>query len=556
MSASVRVDTDTNADMSVGLRMRTRTRALMTMSWLEQDPIRDRRPGRIFATAFSILFVLCAAWAFCTPLGASPDEPSHLVKAAATARGEINGISGFLTQQMAQGPTEQPARFYRVPEAYEQLSACYVNMTEVCLKPIRPSDKTALAPTTAGHYNPIYYAAVGWPSLFVTGEHGMYLVRLMSALLNSLLLAGAFTLAARWRRPAFALAGLAVATTPMVIYLGGVVNPNSVEASAAILAWTAVLSLTMQPDRELVKARMISLGVSAAVLANARPLGFEWTAAILGIAFLAARPGAVRAIVRDRLTWLVGGIAAVPMLSGLLWTLTHGDNAKVPFVPDNAFLPAAHATLRYTQAYIDSMVGNFGWLDTPSPAVTDLFWIGAAVTLLVLACALGRLREKAAALAILLGTIFIPVLAQGIQAKHIGMVWQGRYLLAFAVGLPLVTGMTVAVRGTFVPDRAQRRITVTLTVMLGFANFTAFFHALRRYMVGLNGRVIPRPISWEPPGTWMLWLPVFAIALSGLVILAARLSVNEDLSGLKAGGRSRLMEQPSDHISEVESALS
>jgi hypothetical protein len=62
--------------------------------------------------------------------------------------------------------------------------------------------------------------------------------------------------------------------------------------------------------------------------------------------------------------------------------------------------------------------------------------------------------------------------------------------------------------------------------MLCFANFTAYFHTVRRYMVGLHGRML-RPISWEPPGTWMFWVPVYAIALAALVILVMRLSSGE-----------------------------
>lgn len=536
--------------------VRARTRALLTMSWLSRDPVRGPRPRRIFLTAFSVLFLLCTAWSFCTPLGAAPDEASHLVKAAATARGEINGTAGFITQMMVQGPTQQPARYYQVPDVYAQLSTCFVNSSAICIKPNEHPGTDALAATTAGHYNPIYYAAVGWPSLIVTGVPGMYLIRLTSAVLNSLLLAGAFTIAARWRRPAFAVAGLAAATTPMVIYLDGVVNPNGIEAASAVLAWTAALSLAMQPDRGLFRGRMLGLGVALAVLANARPLGFEWTAAILGVSALAARPGTVRAILRDRLTRLVGAAAAVPMLFGLYWTLTRGDNAKVPFVPGNAFLPAAHATLRYTQTYIDTMVGIFGWLDAPSPAVTDLFWLGSVIMLMVLACALGRLRERLATVAMLLGVVFIPVLAQGIQAKNIGMVWQGRYLLAFAVGLPLLAGMTTAVRETFVPDWARRRITATLMVVLCFADFTAFFHALRRYMAGLHDKAIPRPIIWEPPGTGLLWLPFYAIALAALAVLVTRLCVSGEATTVEPAGRNRLVEQLSDSAPGVESALS
>jgi len=495
-----------------------------------------RRPGRLFLVAFGVFFALTAAWSMSTPLGAAPDEPPHLVKAAATARGEINGTFGYLVEPMIQGLTEQPARFYSVPNAYAELAICYAAVVPTCLRPIPHSDLSVIAPTTAGHYNPVYYAAVGWPSLFFDGFHGMYLVRLMSALLNSLLLAGAFTIAAQWRRPALALAGLAVAVTPMVLFLGGVVNPNGIESSSAILAWTAALSLALEPRPELFKGWMAGLAVAVAVLANARPLGGEWTVAILAVSALVARRGAVRAVVRSRFTWGVCAVVAGPTAFGLLWTMTHGDNAKVPFVPGNAFWPAAHASLDLTPLYINTMIGIFGWLKLDSPQVTYMVWIGAVIALVVAACTLSRVRETIAVLGVVLGVVFIPVLAQAEQARNIGMVWQGRYLLAFAVGLPILAGMVVARRGEVVPERVQRRFAVGVVLMVGVGDFAAFAYTLRRYMVGLGGRSLLATGTWQPPGTWMLWVPLYAIALGVVVVLVVGLGLVESEVGEEGGG--------------------
>jgi hypothetical protein len=42
-------------------------------------------------SAFVVFFVLAAAWSVATPLFASPDEPSHVVRAASLVRGQILG---------------------------------------------------------------------------------------------------------------------------------------------------------------------------------------------------------------------------------------------------------------------------------------------------------------------------------------------------------------------------------------------------------------------------------------------------------------------------------
>lgn len=42
----------------------------------------------------ALLLLMLAAWAVAIPLMASPDEPSHVVKAAAVARGQWGGVLG------------------------------------------------------------------------------------------------------------------------------------------------------------------------------------------------------------------------------------------------------------------------------------------------------------------------------------------------------------------------------------------------------------------------------------------------------------------------------
>ena len=46
-------------------------------------------PLRVWIVAFLAFFSLTAAWALASPLTAVPDEPSHMIKAAATVRGQL-----------------------------------------------------------------------------------------------------------------------------------------------------------------------------------------------------------------------------------------------------------------------------------------------------------------------------------------------------------------------------------------------------------------------------------------------------------------------------------
>jgi hypothetical protein len=364
----------------------------------------------------------------------------------------------------------------------------------------------------------------------------MYLVRLASALLNSLLLAGAVTLAAAWRRAGFLLAGLLTAVTPMVLFLNGMVNPNSLEISSAVLAWVAALSLTLQPDPALLRRRVVILVGAGTLLVNARPLGYEWLAAILGTALLVATGrGTIRAVLRDRTTLYATAAASPVLFFGLWWTLHNGDDAKVPFVKGNALIPAAHTTLNSVQWYLQCMIAFFGWLDTPAPMATYDLWIGVAVLLTLVAVVFGRWRQSAAVLALAIGIVAIPVLAQATEAKHIGLIWQGRYLLAFAVGLPILAGAVLAARANemsevyevyevSLPSRLDRRAVLTLGAVLAFADIAAFFHALRRYLTGLDGRLQLSKITWQPPGDWELWMALYVLALAASVALCAKLA--------------------------------
>lgn len=491
-----------------------------------------RTPRRLFLSAFAVFFVLSACWSLASPLGSAPDDPAHLIKAAATARGEINGVPGYV-----EAAGLQPVRYYNVPEAYKAIGdpgsalLCFAFHPKVpasCGHSDYSSSALVSVPTTAGHYNPIYYAAVGWPSLFAPGPTGMYLMRLVSALLCSLMLAAAVLLAAQWRRPAFPLLGVACAATPMVLFLDGMVTPNAAEASSSVLAWTAALTITMEPRPELLKQRLALLVVGLAVLANARPLGAEWIVVILAAALFLKRRGALAGMLRSRAVWVAGTVAAVAGLFGVGWSATHGDNAKVPYQPRFAFGPAAHHTLNLTEGYIKGLIGVFGWLDTPSPSVTYYFWLGVITLMMIVAWACGRLRDGVAVLALLAGVIAIPILAQGVEAKNLGYIWQGRYLLAFAVGLPILAGAVIGQRGIQIPSALQRRIVAVALFLLAFANFASFVNSMRRYAVGLDKALIIRHVHWEPPGTWFLLLPLYAVAVAGFVLLMIASSAARD----------------------------
>ena len=184
---------------------------------------------RVFLLAFAAFFALSATWALTVPLGTTIDESAHMEWAAAVSDG-----------QFAPPRYDQPwgrdvlwvAAKVRVPEVIADLgidTGCSARDPEkpaTCSSSSSPSDSTRLVSshTIMSSYNPLYYLLVGWPVHVLPGLDGLYAMRLISALLCSLLLACAAVIALRIGRVAFV--GVLVAATPMVLYQAGSVNPN------------------------------------------------------------------------------------------------------------------------------------------------------------------------------------------------------------------------------------------------------------------------------------------------------------------------------------------
>ena len=139
-----------------------------------------------FLALLGTLLVLTIAWVFATPLGAVPDEPAHMIRAAASARGEAVGVKpageefGYPVVQVPDWVAES----FHLPCEVGDASK-----TAECVPSV--GDDTTLTPSSSSSASnsPVFYTVIGLPSLFITGDAGLYAMRIMSAILTSLLLA-------------------------------------------------------------------------------------------------------------------------------------------------------------------------------------------------------------------------------------------------------------------------------------------------------------------------------------------------------------------------------
>ncbi|MFI1281648.1 DUF2142 domain-containing protein [Streptomyces sp. NPDC020858] len=485
-----------------------------------------RTPKRLWLIAFALFFALTGSWSAASPIGSSPDEHAHFIRAAAVARGQIGGPEVMVPHTVAGIDGHFAETGVQLPQWYRNLPtvhACY-SWQEAkpasCAPSLGNSEKIAQATTAAGRYHPAYYLATGWPSLLADGPKGLYLMRFMSALLCSALLASAVVTAAEWRRRSLAVLGVLAAATPMTLYMSGMVNPSGGEIAAGILVWTALLSIVLSPDPVLLNRRLARLGVGGLVLINIRPLGLIWFGgAVVFCLLLTQGRGVLGSVLRRKALWLWTALLGLATAGALLWAARHPDNSKIDIPASLTTVVAAKRTLGNTEVYIKQMLGFFGWLDTPGPALMYLVWTAVLATLVTLALVYGRKREVVAVLGMLVAVVMVPVLAQASQAERIGMVWQGRYLLPFAVGLPL---MAVLICATRAPERGfpWRRLVGFCIGGLALANAAAFYWTLRRFAVGTGGPWLATPAHWAPPGGWVLWTGVYAVAALAVVVPA------------------------------------
>ncbi len=470
---------------------------------------------RLFWQSWAAFFLLAVAWSIANPLMASPDEPAHTVRAASVVRGQLVP------------PATEGGSLVRLPYFYNLVTGypiCYMFVPEetgVCEpEATRPLDEIVDVVTPAGRYNPLYYAVVGLPTLLPPGDGVLYAMRAIAAALSTFFLALGMRSLAQTPHAGWALPGAAAALTPMVVFLTSTVNPAAIEITAAFALWCQLLTLVRHPEPSRTVSRMAWIALSTIVMVNARGLSLLYCGVLVVIAVLVSRGSAVIDVLRTRGTWPSFGAIALGGLAAAGWVLgtnSLGSGGEVRH-PGLMFLSAAKISVLATGNYVRNMIGQFGWTDTELPTLVFLAFAAAAGLVLVLAVALGTWRDRLAIAAVAALSVIIPVLVHSSQAKYLGIIWQGRYILPVAIGIPLVAGYVVARRIESLPSSVQAAverpgaaITTVVAVALSAVQLVAFTLNLHRYVNGIDGGWFSlAPDAWLPP------VPLVVVVLLGV----------------------------------------
>ncbi|GAA2379915.1 DUF2142 domain-containing protein [Dactylosporangium salmoneum] len=444
-----------------------------------------------------LFFAVGAAWALLTPYNGAYDEHDHVVRAAGVVRGQV---------------LVKPARGVN-DGGYPVVPASLVPPGWDCMMVVNPPganclgaapDSHAAVPvhSRAARYDPVYYAAVGWPLLAWPDMTGVILARLVSALLCAALLATALALLLPMRQRYLPLAVL-LAASPMLGCLNGIVNPSGMAIDAAVLLWAVFLrryGAEPDPPPEL-RRRLAAIGAAAAVtLVVTRPEGFLLVAAIGVAAWLAMgfpRP--------RRIGWAAGAVAAA-VAGALAWieasrVAEFGDQAQPITWPLRAVV---RLILEQNVDYwLRQTVGLFGYGTLGLPLFVYCAWAAIAGGLLVAGFAVADRRR----LALSIVTIPLLCLAAGIAAdvvmsRIVGFWMQGRYFLPLWVGASLLAAWALRDAGG---EALRRRVYAAgLTIWAG-THVAGFAVALMGYSTGR--RHVPGLGRWLPAtGVTLPWL--------------------------------------------------
>jgi hypothetical protein len=372
--------------------------------------------------------------------------------------------------------------------------------------------------TSAGLYNPAWYAVIGQPTLVLDGSTALYAMRVLTALLCAVgLAAAAWALgvagAGRWTR-----FGFLAALTPVLAYSTVVPGPNGPEIVAGLLLWACLLSLfkAADSDRRHDAALLVVASIAGIILATLRSIGPMWLGLIvLSVMATVGIRAVLIALTRQPVRWAVAsGAVAVAVLGGIWWTLNAGLTNTSPDIldtgPDDDFSLGAKPL-----AWTLQMIAAFPLRRDFAPATVYL--CGALVIgfLLVAAMVQSAGTRRLLVFALVLTALVLPIVMTLLTVESQGAIWQGRYQLPWATGILVVSGMQLDRRG-FLRREGVRPFLVA-GALLALAHAWSVWGVAHREATHEVSSVDPSWVTLPPlvlaAGCLATWLTLFVLVV-------------------------------------------
>lgn len=478
---------------------------------------RSLRPGNARWLLLGAYAALGTAWLFSDPPFSSPDEEAHYVRAIGVSQGSLVGSEVQVPVGLS------PDAFSCEIKDPAVSAACTLGKPE---NPVTEGEFTA-----AGLWPPLPYVL---PAIALRAgsdaTSALRLARLATLAVWLALLAAA--IAASWDGDAglLSLAGLVVALTPMVVFVGASLTDSSDEVLGSIVL-TAALLRVLRGGTPAPRWVWWIAGAAGFLLALTRQLSPLWIGCIvLTWLALAGRAGAARALRSGgRSAIAAATMLALGVVLGVAWDIRYQTPGKVTALPSLDSLRNALHSLRLLAG---DLVGNFGYLNVPLGAVPDAAWAVGLAALVVLA---GRVAARRGALALLLAlllAVLVPALLDADVIFGLGFGVQARDILPLIVLVPLLAGELVREHRDRLPAPLRAHLCALVLLIAAAVQLTAWWADARRYAVGDHGPLwFLASAQWSPPVAWGLWLALVLLATGVFVLLAVR--------ALAAGTRER-----------------
>jgi hypothetical protein len=428
-----------------------------------------------------------AAWILAVPPFAGSDEVDHAYRATGVASGQWH---------LDQGAQHGLGLLVWVPSdvvaaAEAQCTALPYNKPDNCHAVQTSGDRSQVA-TSAGAYDPLFYAVVGSSAKPFHGAGADYAMRVATALLCAVLVAlsvGVLTFAGtgRWTN-----LGILTALTPEVLFSGAIPSPNGVEMGVAFVLWSALLAAVRRGDDAVVQRRLLMVaGAAALPLTFMRQLGPMWVVLIVG---------AVIATIGWRQAWqtarrqrrVIATVAATTVVGVCWWALWQVIASHATGVQPSGDVKRWILAFNLP-AFLMQMVGAFPYRDVPAPLGVYPLVFFVIVLLLAAAWRRGPTRlSRRAVLAISVTALVIPVVLSLVFMPSLGAIWQGRYELPFVIGVLPLCGLLLDEAG-FAPVEG-RRLVPLCGLFLAVSHVACVYH-VEQHELG-------RPASANDPAWW------------------------------------------------------
>jgi hypothetical protein len=494
--------------------------------------------GYLIALLVAGYIILAASWFGANPPGGAPDETPHYLRAAGISQGSLIGKPvignpsewprardvprlGLTWLREVSRNVDLPVRLN--PPAWHECYVFHPERSAACVISERaPTDGTRW--TYVGVYQPYpYLASAALMRIASNPTDALVLSRLGIAALALPLLCLAMVVLWQGRRDGWAMMGILLATTPMVVFLAVMMTPSGVEIAAAVCFFAGLSRLAHARSRPT-NLLWLAIGAGGFVLAVARPLSWIWVA--IGLAsFLVMIPGGIswRRVPHDRRALL--GFAV--LVAGLFLSVSWGVVVHQRFVasPGDVLLTLGAATGTVGDMGVQE-IAVFGWTDTRTSPIVVAAWLLMVAGLVLGALVLGSRRQRLGLLGLIATNYAMMVALSAVFLTFFGPA-QGRYTLPLAVGIPLYAGEILYERRAAVPPFVRRALPVLIACIVGVCQAVAWWSNARRYAVGTAGRfMFPLdPGAWQPPWGWWPWLAMAVIGVAcpiGALLLASR----------------------------------